>query len=442
MIRRILFVMSLFAFLSVLPSALPAGMSGTKKGMDPVTRLRQEQQAAREKELRAIGHLKEKIRHLETELAGLDAGLNRFKRAGAVTRDALDEMVGLVKAKEKCEKELAGLKKDLSDKETRLEIEDARRREEMETLKADLKKDERRRRIAALKQDVRKYQSIISSPSVRDMGIKASAWKALAAKYPKESKDLAVGDLRELQFRVNFGGITNSMGMRFVLIQAGKFRMGSPAKEKYRSPDETRHRVTIKRSFYLQTTEVTQGQWIEIMGKNPSVFKKCGKNCPVENVSWDDCQTFIRKLNEREHTDKYRLPTEAEWEYACRAGKNSAFSNGGISVSGCSRDRNLDRVGWYCANSWRQTHPVARKEPNAWGLYDMHGNVWEWCSDWYGPYPKGPVVDPKGARYGPKRVIRGGSCLNYAEKCRCAYRLSYKTNIRMKNIGFRVARTQ
>jgi formylglycine-generating enzyme required for sulfatase activity len=192
----------------------------------------------------------------------------------------------------------------------------------------------------------------------------------------------------------------------------------------------------------LQTTEVTQGQWVEIMGENPSEFKKCGDDCPVENVSWDDCQEFIRKLNERESTYKYRLPTEAEWEFACRAGKGAAFANGGISESGCGLDSNLDQMGWYCANSRRKTHPVAGKKNNAYGLYDMHGNVWEWCHDWYGKYPKGAVVDPKGARYGPKRVIRGGSCLNYVEKCRSAYRYSYKANVKMNNIGLRLARTK
>ncbi len=267
-----------------------------------------------------------------------------------------------------------------------------------------------------MKQDLRKYEKIISSHSVRDMDIKKSAWKALAVKYPKEAKGLETGDIKKLQFGVNYGGITNSIGMRFVLVQTGKFKMGSPSSEKCRSSDETRYTVTIKEPFYLQATEVTQRQWVEIMGENPSDFKKCGDDCPVENVAWDDCQEFIRKLNERERTYKYRLPTEAEWELACRAGKGAAFANGGISESGCGLDPNLDQMGWYCANSRRKTHPVARKKINAWGLYDMHGNVWEWCRDWYGKYPKGSVVDPKGARYGPKRVIRGGSCLNYAEK--------------------------
>lgn len=161
----------------------------------------------------------------------------------------------------------------------------------------------------------------------------------------------------------------------------------------------------------------------------------------MENVSWDDCQEFISRLNQRERTRKYRLPTEAEWEYACRAGRTAAFANGAIAESGCGHDPNLDKMGWYCANAWRKTHPVAQKKRNNWWLYDMHGNVWEWCQDWYGQYPKGAATDPKGARFGPKRVIRGGSYRNYAENCRSAYRFAYRADLRVNNVGLRIAGT-
>jgi len=442
MVRIAAIVMGLFSVLLITHPTILARTLEKKEEANPVLRLKQEQREARKKEQKAIDDLKGKIRGLDSELNKLDSRLIQIKGAGKMNRSALDEMHNLVNRKEGLLKELEDTEKDLSEKEAQLKEENSKRREEMETLKADMKKDQRKQRSAALKQDLRKYEKIISSHSVKDMDIQKSAWKALAVKYPKEAKGLETGDIEKLQFRVNYGGITNSIGMRFVLVQAGKFRMGSPSSEKYRSRDETRHEVTIKRPFYLQTTEVTQGQWDEIMGGNPSEFKKCGDDCPVENVSWDDCQEFIRKLNERERTYKYRLPTEAEWEFACRAGKGAAFANGGISESGCGLDSNLDQMGWYCANSRRKTHPVARKKINAWGLYDMHGNVWEWCQDWWGKYPKGSATDPKGARYGPKRVIRGGSCLNYAEKCRSAYRYSYKTNIKMNNIGLRVARTK
>jgi formylglycine-generating enzyme required for sulfatase activity len=218
--------------------------------------------------------------------------------------------------------------------------------------------------------------------------------------------------------------------------------MGSPVKEKFRSKNETLHKVILTKPFYLQTTEVTQAQWIEIMGENPSQFTDCGRDCPVENVSWDDCREFVKRLNQRENTDKYRLPDEAEWEYACRAGRTAAFANGAITESGCGHDPNLGKIGWYCANAWRKTHPVGRKKKNNWCLYDMHGNVWEWCQDWYGQYPKGVVINPKGADFGPKRVIRGGSFRNYAENCRSAYRFAYRADLRVNNVGLRMARSQ
>ncbi len=183
--------------------------------------------------------------------------------------------------------------------------------------------------------------------------------------------------------------ITNSIGMTFVLIPAGTFQMGSPAGEAGRDDDERQHQVTISRPFYLQTTEVTQGQWQKVMGSNPAHFNKCGKDCPVESVSWNDAQEFIRKLNQMEKTDTYRLPTEAEWEWACRAKSTGRFSFG-------DSEAGLKDYAWFDKNSAAKTQPVGQLKPNAWGLYDMHGNVWEWCRDWYGRYPAGPVTDPKG----------------------------------------------
>ncbi len=227
-------------------------------------------------------------------------------------------------------------------------------------------------------------------------------------------------------------------GMTFELISAGTFTMGSPTDELGRWNDETQHEVTLTKSFYMQTTEVTQGQWRAVMGSNPSDFSDCGDDCPVETVSWDDVQEFIEKLNQMEGTDKYRLPTEAEWEYASRAGSTTAFANGEITNIDCD-DPNLDQMAWYCGNADITTHPVAQKDPNDWGLYDMHGNVWEWCEDWYGAY-SGPVTDPTGPSSGTIRVLRGGSWDFNAMYCRSASRYGLKPDNRSYDIGFRVAR--
>ena len=251
--------------------------------------------------------------------------------------------------------------------------------------------------------------------------------------------------------------ITNSLGMAFVYIAPGTFMMGSPPNEPDQGNDEKQHRVTLTKGFYMQTTEVTQAQWKAVMRNNPSHFKNCGDDCPVERVSWNDVQQFIRKLNQREGSDTYRLPTEAEWEYVARAGSTTAFANGGISELKCGFDSNLDAMGWYCGNSgvsysgcynaikWggpkcAGTHPVAQKQPNAWGLYDMHGNVWEWCQDWNGDYSSGSVTDPTGPSGGSARVFRGGSFFHGARYCRSADRFSGKPGVKGNNLGFRLLR--
>jgi formylglycine-generating enzyme required for sulfatase activity len=169
------------------------------------------------------------------------------------------------------------------------------------------------------------------------------------------------------------------------------------------------------------------------MGDNPSNFKNCGDGCPVEKISWNDAQVFIRRLNQMEGTNRYRLPTEAEWEYACRASSSTVFSFG----------NETDRIGeyaWYSDNSQNQTQPVGKKKPNAWGLYDMHGNVWEWCQDFFGDYPFHAIADPKGPDNGEKRVLRSGSWFFKARFARSAYRKSNYPDNRGYNYGFRVAR--
>jgi formylglycine-generating enzyme required for sulfatase activity len=233
---------------------------------------------------------------------------------------------------------------------------------------------------------------------------------------------------------------TNSMGMTFNLIPTGTFMMGSPEDELGRYTDETQHQVTLTRSFYIQTTEVTQAQWVAVMGSNPSYFSQCGGNCPVEDVSWNDVQDFIVALNSRGE-GTYRLPTEAEWECAARAGSTTAFANGDITVTGCGLDPNLDATGWYCGNNDPfGTKPVAQKLPNAWGLYDMHGNLWEWVQDRWGSYPTTAMTDPTGPETGLYRVVRGGYWFLRARYCRSAAR-NYGTPITRYNyIGFRLLR--
>jgi formylglycine-generating enzyme required for sulfatase activity len=235
---------------------------------------------------------------------------------------------------------------------------------------------------------------------------------------------------------------TNSLGMRFVLIPAGSFMMGSPAREPQRFDDERQHRVSISRAFYMQITEVTQGQWYEVMGDNPSHFKNCGDDCPVEKISWYDVQSFIRNLNQREGTKKYRLPTEAEWEYTCRAGTNTPFFFGEcLSTDEANYDGNCPMPGCPKGRNREEPIPVANFPPNAWGLYGMHGNVWEWCQDWYGPYPLDSVTDPTGSPSGEKHVLRGGSWRCCAKCSRSANRGLGFPGCRNNYFGFRVART-
>jgi formylglycine-generating enzyme required for sulfatase activity len=212
-------------------------------------------------------------------------------------------------------------------------------------------------------------------------------------------------------------------GIEMVLLPAGEFEMGSPDNESGRSDDEELHRVRLTRPFWVGRFAVTQAQYQAVMGENPSWFD--GDSRPVENVSWEDASEFCRRLNvavEHLSSFQFRLPTEAEWEYACRAGTDSAFSDGCPCTKPVGKDAALDRLGWFDKNSGNETHPVGQKAPNAWGLYDMHGNVWEWCVDWGGAYPADMQDDPVGPETGASHVVRGGSCWLLARACRSACR--------------------
>ncbi|MBW1988704.1 MAG: formylglycine-generating enzyme family protein [Deltaproteobacteria bacterium] len=268
----------------------------------------------------------------------------------------------------------------------------------------------------------------------------------------------------------------NSLGMEFVWVPAGTFYMGSPPWEPGRSDGETRHKVILTKGFYIQTTEVTQGQWQKVMGYNPSRFSQCGADCPAENMDYDEILAFIAKLNEMEGTDRYRLPTEAEWEYACRAGTETPFAygeclttefanyDGGYPLEGCRKGVFRNR-----------TLPVKSFPPNAWGLYDMHGNVFEACQDWYETYAidrdisvkgeeneeilkmirekaekdsegkilakdpdQAPQVDPTGPETGQRKVYRGGAWSSDAKFCRSARRSRFDPSPGSYLRGFRL----
>ena len=217
--------------------------------------------------------------------------------------------------------------------------------------------------------------------------------------------------------------------LEMVLIPAGKFMMGSPASEKGRLIDETQHEVTLTKPFYMGKYEVTQEQWEAVMGKNPSSRDK-GAKLPVEKVSWNDCQEFIKKLNAKTNGG-YRLPSEAEWEYACRAGTKTAYSFG-EDITKSDAD----------VGSSTKAKAVGSYRPNAFGIYDMHGNVWEWCNDRYGSLQEGEVTDPMGPGTGEYRVLRGGSfhILN-ASFARSSYRRHLTPTFPLNFHGFRLART-
>jgi formylglycine-generating enzyme required for sulfatase activity len=224
---------------------------------------------------------------------------------------------------------------------------------------------------------------------------------------------------------------TNSLGMEFILIPAGEFMMGAVRQDKEAGNDEKpQHKVRITKPFYIGKYPVTQGDWEKLMGNNPSRFK--AKRAPVESVSWNDCQEFIRKINQNK---TYRLPTEAEWEYSARGGST------GSSIYTYGNDPNkLGEYAWYSENSGDTTHPVGQKKPNSFGLYDIIGNIFEWCGDLYDKdyYKNSSSADPKGADKGENRVLRGGSWGNDASNSRLSGRNSYNPDYRFNFIGFRL----
>ena len=245
--------------------------------------------------------------------------------------------------------------------------------------------------------------------------------------------------------------MTNSIGMELRLIKAGSFQMGSTKSAdqlatlfeedvEYFKDEFPRHRVTISQDFRLGVTAVTQSEWQSVMNTQPWSGEKNvkeGTDYPATYVSWDDAVEFCRKLSAKEGVT-YRLPTEAEWEYACRAGSESMYSFG-------DSPELLEEYAWFDETAWdideKFAHRVRQKRPNAWGLHDMHGNVWEWCSDWYDCYQSSPQVDPGGPASGSLRVDRGGSWYDFARGCRSAHRDRGTPDYRHDILGFRVLRS-
>ncbi|MGA2258348.1 MAG: formylglycine-generating enzyme family protein [Thermoguttaceae bacterium] len=244
------------------------------------------------------------------------------------------------------------------------------------------------------------------------------------AQGPKKAGGKAKNPPKELSFDLG-----NGVKLEMVLIPAGSFMMGDEKGENWEKPV---HKVSITKPFHLGKYEVTQEQWEAVMGDNPSHFK--GASNPVEGISWRDCQAFLIKLDAKTggQWGKFVLPTQAQWEYACRAGSTTKYCFG-------DDETKLGDYAWYGANSERKTHPVGEKKPNAWGLYDMHGNVWEWCQDRYGDYGAEAVTNPRGPTEGSDRVIRGGGWIGDAGLCHSADRRDEPPGDEYDHLGLRVA---
>ena len=251
-------------------------------------------------------------------------------------------------------------------------------------------------------------------------------------KHKSQSKPTKGGTVKCVATKASYSNGTltvNGIKYNMVWVDGGTFRMGATSEQGSEISDEKPvHSVTLS-GYYIGKTEVTQALWQAVMGSNPSYFE--GDDLPVEQVSWDDCQEFIRKLNSLTGQN-FRLPTEAEWEFACRGGNNSR----GYKYSGSNY---IDNVAWYDGNSGKKTHPVATKSPNELGIYDMSGNVFEWCSDWKGDYSSGAQTNPKGPYDGSYRVHRGGSWFSFAGLCRSSLRFNDYPAFRIFILGLRLA---
>ncbi|MCB1949914.1 MAG: formylglycine-generating enzyme family protein [Nitrosomonas sp.] len=257
--------------------------------------------------------------------------------------------------------------------------------------------------------------------------------------FPEEFPEAWASDWGEDEFGLWMAFTYKGVRQAFRWCEPGVFLMGSPTDEPERDDDELQHEVTLSKGFWIADTPVTQALWQVVMGENPSKFK--GEERPVENISWDDAQAFIAKMNGMKAELKLCLPTEAQWEYACRSDTTTPFFWGDqidstlVNFDG-TEPYNNGRESEYR----KQTVDVKELPCNDWGLYQTHGNVWEWCQDWYGEYPSGPVTDPQDPDNGEYRVLRGGSWFDFGRYCRSAFRDHYAPSARGDSSGFRLAR--
>ncbi|MBP9145283.1 MAG: formylglycine-generating enzyme family protein [Thermoanaerobaculia bacterium] len=234
--------------------------------------------------------------------------------------------------------------------------------------------------------------------------------------------------------------IEPATGLEFLLLPAGEFEMGSPATEPGHEVSESRHRVRLTHPVWFGRHEVTQRQWLQVMGENPSRFADCGLDCPVENVNAREVEAFLVRLG-RLSGATFRLPTEAEWEYACRAGTTTPFSTGAnLTSAQANYDARYPYPGFPAGSFVGRPRPVGSYAPNAWGLFDLHGNVWEWCQDELCPYAAGTATDPVGSCAAELRVIRGGSWTFNADSARCAVRYSHRPEDQGPSLGVRLVR--
>lgn len=458
-------------------TGLSASVAQKNKELERLKQLETEERLAQKRESDDIAKQKKELSLLDSKISAMK---QRLGTASEQKNDSLKSMLAMVRKKE-------AQKKKLEDLKYRKAKEAKKRQAEIR----QLRKQAREKKLLELKKDIRDYNEIVASDYGKEMA--DGAWELLIKKYPVRAEGVKKGDVKKLlspgwlkidtrpenavirltdtdqeyargmaldpgtysavvsaegyfskrlDISIKAGestrpyanlkrGYKNSIGMTFAYIKPGTFKMGT---KKLGSEEKPVHKVTLTKGFYMQTTEVTQAQWWEVMRTTPSHNKTCGATCPVENVSWNDAQRFIKKLNQNEGNDKYRLPTEAEWEYACRAGSDTPYANG----------NSLDDMGWY-KEDWplasKRTQPVALKKANKWGLYDMHGNVQEWCQDWYDDYPEEAVTDPAGGpEYLTNRVLRSGSVDSKPDSCMSASRDYGNPQREFLYQGFRLVR--